>query len=361
MGRHSPYKNLNKFLITERSLNYILRPVQVRKNKFPYSYTVENLGNDVTVTVDAAWTYANHLILDFIGHELFEREYRNVVEKRNTWKNNLSQSLLRNFEDLMDLKDFEIPPHLRPYTLKYDEIERLKAQNSDSQRIAELENQIGRQKLHEIEELARRWGSVKLFGVEFNRNKLAERYQKFFKGRRSEYLNELIKRTSEVRFSLEYPIQKPVINQYVHKEKTISKIIDKSFEIVKIENNKIFNCKIDNGKIRVAFDTFLGRAYAHNLLTLNTDWFEEDFLKLNGYASAIYRHFFVTRSGNKVHQLPIRNIVEFFDLLKNSNYPKVIEKAFEDIKNSGLIADYRFKNNGGKFSKGYVEVDKSSK
>jgi hypothetical protein len=59
--------------------------------------------------------------------------------------------------------------------------------------------------------------------------------------------------------------------------------------------------------------------------------------------------------------LPIKDLVQYFDFLKNSSYPQVITKAFEDIKNAGLIHNYRFVANGGKFSKGYIEVVKSSK
>ena len=359
MGKNNPYKNLSKFLITERSLNYILRPVQGRKENYPYTYTIENMGDDVAVTVDAAWTYANHLILDFIGHELFEKEYRNV-DKRNTWQNELSQSLLYNFNNLIDLKDFKIPTYLNPLIPMFEELQKIKSLNNQ-QRITELEDQIGIQNLNVMEDLARRWSSVKLYNVEFKRNKFIERYKNFFKDRRTEYLTDLIKRTSEVRFSLEYPIQKPVIKEYVYKGKTVEKIIKKISEPVKIENNKIFKYKMDNKKIRIAFDTFLGRAYAHNLLTLNTDWFEENYLKLDGYASAIYRRFFVTRSGNKVDQLPIKQIVDHFGWSGNSRYPEVIKKAFEDIKKAGLIADYKFNINSGKFSKGYIEVEKSSK
>jgi hypothetical protein len=317
------------------------------------------MGDDVAVTVDAAWTYANHLILDFIGHELFEKEYR-IVGKRDTWKNDYSQSLLFNVKNLLDLKDFEIPPHLKPYTQMYEELQRIKAQNK-IQRMTELEGQIGTQNLYDMEDLARRWSSVKLYQVEFKRNKFVERYKKFFKGRRIEYLNELIKRTSEVRFSLEYPIQMPVINEYVYKKETVKKIIKKIPEPVKIDNDRIFSYKMDNNKIKVAFDTFLGRAYAHNLLTLNTDWFEENYLQLDGYASAIYRRFFVTRSGNIVEQLPTKDLVEYFDWTKSSRYPEIIQRAFEDIKSAGLIAGYRLNNNRGKLSKGYIEVEKSSK
>ena len=105
--------------------------------------------------------------------------------------------------------------------------------------------------------------------------------------------------------------------------------------------------------------TFLGQD--HNILTLNTDWFEEGYLNLDGYASAIYRHFFVIKPGNKFDQLRIKDLVDYFGFLQNSHYPAVIEKAFEDIKNAGLICDYRVVVNGGKFSKGVIEVVKSSK
>ncbi len=84
-------------------------------------------------------------------------------------------------------------------------------------------------------------------------------------------------------------------------------------------------------------------------------------MKLDGYASAIYRRFFVTRAGNKFDQLTIKEMVDYFGFLKNSHYPKVIEKAFEDIKSAGLIHDYKVIVNGGKFSKGVIEVVKSSK
>jgi hypothetical protein len=69
----------------------------------------------------------------------------------------------------------------------------------------------------------------------------------------------------------------------------------------------------------------------------------------------------VTRAGNKFDQLPIKDLVDYFGFLKNSHYPAVIEKAFEDIKHAGLIHAYKVVVNGGKFSKGYIEVVKSSK
>ena len=68
--------------------------------------------------------------------------------------------------------------------------------------------------------------------------------------------------------------------------------------------------------------------------------------------------FFVTRSGNKFDQLPIKELVDYFSFLKNSHYPAIIERGFEDIKNAGLIRDYKVFVNGGKFSKGYIEVEK---
>ena len=122
MGKHQPYKNIDKFLIAERSLNYILRPVQVNKDKYPYTYKVENLGSKVAVTVDRAWTYANHLILDFIGHELYEKCYAKVNEKRTTWKNEGSINLLMKVNDLIRYadKDKIIPDELKSCIPQYE-------------------------------------------------------------------------------------------------------------------------------------------------------------------------------------------------------------------------------------------------
>jgi hypothetical protein len=161
-----------------------------------------------------------------------------------------------------------------------------------------------------------------------------------------------------VRFTFEYPLRVPVFENKVinGQQQTIIKGV--TLRKIKIEKDKCFNVEIDGDSVGIIFNTFFGRAYVHNVLTLNTDWFEEGFLNLDGYAAAIYRRFFVTRSGNKFDQLPIKELVDYFSFLKNSHYPAIIERGFEDIKNAGLIRDYKVFVNGGKFSKGYIEVEK---
>ena len=43
--------------------------------------------------------------------------------------------------------------------------------------------------------------------------------------------------------------------------------------------------------------------------------------------------------------------------LKGSgSYPEIIKRAFAEMKKEGLIEDYYFVVNGGKFSKGYVGI-----
>ena len=164
-----------------------------------------------------------------------------------------------------------------------------------------------------------------------------------------------------MRFTLEYPVRVPIIENRVKNDEQKTRIKGVTLRKIKIENDKCFNVEIDGDNVRVIFNTFLGRAYVHNVLTLNTDWFEEEFLDLDGYAAAIYRRFFVTRSGNKFDRIPIKDLVNYFGFMKNSYYPAVVEKAFSDIKNAGLIQDYKVVVNGGKFSKGYIEIEKSSK
>ena len=170
-----------------------------------------------------------------------------------------------------------------------------------------------------------------------------------------------MRKTSEVKFTFEYPVRVPLIKKTKKGDEEFETIKNVYLKNVKVENENIFSVEFNGDSARVIFGTVLGNLFCHNLMTLNTDWFEENYLKLDGFASAIYRRFFVTRSGNKVEQLPIKDLVEYFDWSKNSRYPEIIRSAFEDIKASGLIADFKFNNNKGKFSKGYIRVENASK
>jgi len=368
-------KTKNKFLITERSCNYILRQVQARKCNYPYSYVVENLGQQVTVTVNGPWTYANHLLLDFIGHELHETAYKTIVKKRNTWKNDSSLDLLHTIPLLKEHKKADLTPELEPYADWFDkyiiaknEEENLTNGGKYRDKLNEIKNQIDRLRQEIDSRLLEKFDNIyKIrcngrggYLVQINLRNLSERYKMYFsENRRIEYISELIRRTADVKFTFDYPLQHPIIETYQYKGQTKTKIVKTRFETVKVENCNFFNYEIKNGYLLAKLNTFLGKLYAHNLLTLNADWFEEDYLKLSGYASAIYRRYFSTR--RKVKELELRNLVEFFGFAKNCRYPKVIKQVFEDIKNAGLIGDYKIIVNGGKFSKGYIEVVQSSK
>ena len=385
MSKHHSYENNSKFLITERSLNYILRPVQVRSQNYPYTYSVENLDEPVAVTVDRAWTPYNHLILDFIGHELHSKAYKHINENRTSWRNEGSQDLLRQTGQLLRYSEREtiINEELKPMIPKYKRHEQLTELCNEWQEL-QIQSKLNEEKLEALKkfqqekyELTRELniyldGFIKVRDlifeeaigsaqVSFKISTLLNRYNIFFKKRRKEYIKKLLRKTSDVRFTFEYPIRVPIIENKIKngEQQTIIKSVE--LKTIKVKNDKCFNVEIENDDVRVIFNSFLGSAYVHNVLTLNTDWFEEGFLNLDGYAAAIYRRFFVTRSGNKFDQLAIRDLVDYFGFLKNSHYPAVIEKAFEDIKNVGLIQDYKVVVNGGKFSKGYIEVVKSSK
>ena len=379
----------NKFLITERSLNYILRPVRTRMNRYPYTYNVENMSENITVTVDRAWTPANHMILDFIGHQLWEHGYKKVSKKRTSWKNDLSQSMLRKAQDLTGYNGNDIPDNLKPYVQKYLEYAKYRRESYeladkfyrnehdfDDQQceqydkrcqnvtkiMDEIRNEVGIHILDQLEALdLESFKSIEHHTYELKLSKLKERYSNYFNDRKGEYLLNLIKRTSETRFTMPYALRIPIMGENKDQENSVTKISGVGIDYVMIKNENFFNLKNDSNKILVSFDTLLGRAYVHNLLTLNTDWFEKDFLKLDGLAASIYRRFFVTKRGNKFAELSIKAMVDYFGLIENSRYPEIIKKAFEDIKNAGLINDYNFNANGGKFSKGYIEVVKSSK
>jgi hypothetical protein len=340
------------------------------------------MNETVAVTVDRAWTANNHLILDFIGHELHAMAYKDIEKQRRSWKNEVSRHQLMNMGSLLRYADREniisqeikdsIPKYKRYVYLKdlCDEWSKLAHENKlekDKSELFEKHLQEGRKLYQELQFILDDFYEVQdlISGdaihsaqIEFKIDNILDRYKTFFQKRRREYLKDLIRRTSKIRFTLDYQLRIP-LTQYKEKNgEPYSIIVKVDLKKVKVENDNIFNVEINGNVIKVIFDTFFGNLYFHNILTLNTDWFEENFLELDGFASAIYRRFFVTRSGNKFDQLPIKDLVQYFDFLKNSNYPKVIASAFEDIKKAGLIHDYRFFVNGGKFSKGYIEVFK---
>jgi len=363
-----------KFLISERALNYLLRPVQVRQCNYPYSYDVENLGQKVTVIVDGPWTFANHLILDLIGHEQYTLSYQKIVSKRNNWKNDASLGLLNTIDKLKEQRYADLTPELEPYEDWFEKyhrartkeqelkdqddwgVELVKAKNVLSQVEQEIENPLLQkfENIYKILTNGRGWFSTKI-----NLRNFYERYKMFFSKRRCEYVTELIKRTARVKFTLDYPVQHPVIETYWYNGESRTKVTGRYLETVKVENCRLFNFKIENNILHVKYDTFLAKLYTHNLMTLNTDWFDEDYLKLNGYASAIYRRFFSNRKN--VDEIKLKDIVEHFGFINNCRYPELINNAFEDIKNAGLIHDYKVNLNGSKFSKGYVEIKMQSK
>jgi hypothetical protein len=382
MSDNKPHENNNKFLITERSLNYILRPVQVKSQNYPYTYSIENLDEKVSVTVDRAWTPYNHLVLDIIGHEFHSKAYKHIHRNRDSWKNEASQDLLMQTGQLLRYSDREtiINKELKPMIPKYKRHEQLTELCNEWQEL-QIQSKLNEEKLEALKkfqqekyELQRElhiylndfyevrdliFGDViGSAGVNFKISTVLQRYNKFFKKRRKEYIKQLLRKTSAVRFTFEYPIRFPIIENKVKNCEKQTEIIDVTPKIIKIENDKCFNVEVDGDNVRVIFNTFFGRAYVHNILTLNTDWFEEGFLNLEGYAAAIYRRFFVTGYGNKFDQLAIKDLVDYFGFMKNSYYPAVVGKAFGDIKNAGLIRDYKVVVNGGKFSKGYIEVKK---
>ena len=385
MSKHQQYENTNKFLITERSLNYILRPVQVRSQNYPYTYSVENLDEAVSVTVDRAWTPYNHIILDIIGNELHSKAYKHIHKHRDHWKNEGSQSLLMNAGQMLRYSEREniINEELKPLIPKYKRYEQILESCSELEKL-QIQGKLNEEKLNALKSIQQEKYELHrelyiylndlhevrdlIFGdvigsaeVNFKISAVLQRYAKFFKKRRIEYFKRLLKKTSAVRFTFEYPLRVPIIENKVNKGEKQTIIKGVTLRKVKIEKDRCFNVEIDVDNVRVIFDTFLGRAYIHNVLTLNTDWFEEGFLNLDGYAAAMYRRFFVTSSGNKFDQIAIKKLVDYFGFMKNSHYPAILEKAFGDIKNAGLIRDYKVVINGGKFSKGHIEIEKSSK
>ena len=204
MSNYPPEKNKNKFLITERSCNYILRPVQARKENYPYSYVVENLGQLVNVTVNRPWTYANHLLLDFIGHELHEKLYQTIVNYRTHWKNEGSLSLLNSIDLLKKHERADLTPELEPYAdwfVKYinakTEEDGLTSRGEYGDKLDYIRNQIDQLRQEIDSSLLEKFDNIyKIrsngrggYPVKINLRNFSERYKMFFsENRRIEYI-----------------------------------------------------------------------------------------------------------------------------------------------------------------------------
>jgi hypothetical protein len=97
--------------------------------------------------------------------------------------------------------------------------------------------------------------AIRSTDIEFTIDKILDRYNKFFKKRRKEYVKGLIKRTSEVRFTFEYAIRVPAEIKQVEKNGEEQSIIKKvGPKIIKIENDKCFNVEFDGSAVRVNFN-----------------------------------------------------------------------------------------------------------
>ena len=154
MSKHQPYENINKFMITERSLNYILRPVQVRSQNYPYTYSVENLDETVSVTVDSAWTPNNHIVLDFIGNELHSKAYKHIHENRDNWKNEGSQGLLMQAGQLLRYSEREtiIKEELKPLIPKYKRYDQIVGSCTEWEKL-HSQNQLAEEKVDILKKL----------------------------------------------------------------------------------------------------------------------------------------------------------------------------------------------------------------
>ncbi len=378
-----------KFLITERSLNYLLRPVQVRRVNYPYTYEVENMGKMVSVTVDKAWTPMNHLVLDFIGHEIYKRVYAKVHKSKTTWKNSGSSGLLLNANAFVENFNLDILYELKRHISAYLEYESIISKQDKLNNLIELDrfssehdrqkcidnhiqlttlaqtlyDQIGPDNIVELDKIVLKSnGYLRKWTISINPNDFIKRFVPFFQKRRKEYLISLLERTSKARFSLEYPLRVPVVEDKVLDDGNYESEIRSVYpELIQIRDENLFNIEQTDGKLLIHFDSLLGRAYTHNLLTLNTDWFNKAFLSLDGYASAIYRRFFVTKSKNSSKSIMIHDLIDYFGFKANTDYRNTILSAFENIVSVGLINDFQVEYFGSQFSKGRINVERSSK
>ena len=124
------------------------------------------------------------------------------------------------------------------------------------------------------------------------------------------------------------------------------KMVATLYEMNDFEN--IFSAECNDDSAVLNFKSPLGKMVFHNSMILDTDWILEKALTLKKNAYFIYKRFILNRvSGkNKARELVLwyEEIKTFLDLnwKNNSGSYAIIEKAFKEMQEKGLIQGFEW-------------------
>ena len=303
-------------LATEKTTNYIFRPVlKTRpKKQFPYRLEPVDEKKDGLFMIDKYWTAKHHMMLDVLTNELLDG-----FQKRET-KGDIITS---HFSDIVKKEAKNIKVDDLRYFAHPKNYEQNKTQFKE--RIKAIDSELFT--LHE--------------------KGLAKKYP-FLSKMTSGQICQLLKGISETRFKCAFRVKVLTDSQksfthykyYMWAPEPLFSVDEKILEQTRHEPPKV---KLRNYIIE--FGGIVGRLFAHNVKALNVIRMPVEFYSLSQDAQFIYRRFIGTMVIAKGQSKSSRFIIEqeaverYMDMkVAHSTYKrKRVSDALNELKSAGLI------------------------
>jgi len=343
-------------IITNRQLNFTLSPVDMHNPK--HKQMPHSLSN---YAIDGTWNHHQSIVLDIILDRIFKGYYSRSSNIPRSWRSKEVIEANQKFQGWI----------FTPFAIAYLNKKPIEAYSIKEGRDVEK---------------AERDSYVKQFDEKYNKPTFEEHfddflnksynYQEFLKNmvETESYFNGDIQRLFNILdFFKNYPVLERYKDKFFeyaqkiaetkfkmnYKVKCITKapefnkkgirinsgeMVDAVYEMDRFE--QIFSMDLNDDRWMLNFKSPLGKMIIHNTLVLDTDWPPDEALDLHKNAYFIYKRFILNKVAGKNTSAQIdlwfEDIKTFLDLSwsNNSGVYSIIERAFKDMQEKGLIKDF---------------------
>ena len=303
-------------IATEKTTNYILRPVlKTRlKKEFPYKLDPVDNKKDGILMIDNYWTAKHHMMLDVLTNESLAY-FEGRVNKGEIFTSHYKEKVMA---------------------------EAAKISADDLRYLAKKENFVNNKSFFE-----QRLDAIEPEFLSLNEKELIKKYR-FLNNMTSSQICQLLKDISETKIKCGFRVKILTDKQdnfthykyYMWAPESLIKYKDRVLEQTKHDPPRV--------KLReyhIEFSGIVGRLFAHNIKALNVIRVPVEIYKLSQDAQFIYRRFIGTMVIPKGKSVSGKFMVEHEDIEKYLDMKvahitykaKRIQKALDELKNAGLI------------------------
>jgi len=290
---------------SERGMNKAIPPVIRRGSKEFVLYEWESDKSGKVCSIIGDWDARSYMVMDVVGHLFLLKENGDII-----------------------------PYEITPIFSDYDSIRRREQEINT--------NNIGR--LNDAPMIITEEDLPALTKQKYVR--FDDRHFRNFTGLKlcSNDIFNLLKKTSRVEFRIEFPVRMVTDKGKSMKEKWYSmNVFSRPFELGYIDKEVRKDGIVQNRFYYIIFNTILGEMFAHNLLTKNYDWVDNNLYHLPQSAQIFYRHLLLHHNLTK-QEFNLSTIVERMRF-KDTNITNLISNleinTLNPLKKYGLILDYK--------------------